>query len=142
MRECNNYFYKWRERGTFNIASNVISGIKGKYIAGQYIRIVGSIMNDGVYKVETYQNGNVTVLGLTDEGFTGYVCGLVVPKEFIKLCEDIKVFNANSKPSDITAESFEGYSYTKSGQGWNGAFKNELRPYRKMKDSFNHVDIL
>ena len=50
---------------------------------GQYYRIVGSFMNDGVYKRGTDD------LDLADEEFYGAVWAMRVPREFVKLVDDI-----------------------------------------------------
>lgn len=107
-------------------------------LPGQYFRIVGSRLNDGVYQYPA-QN-------LLDETFTGEVWEMRVPKDFIDLAGEIgdwvtKYGDAANSP--YTSESFGGYSYTKAqGRGsgssgatltsWQAAFQTRLNQYRKL----------
>lgn len=57
--ECRNYFYIHdsqgrviADRGNFSISDGVISKISEKYMVGQYIRIIGSVFNDGLYQID------------------------------------------------------------------------------------------
>lgn len=100
---------------------------------GQYFRIVGSRMNDGVYKYPAS--------GLIDETFSGAIWAMNVPPAFVKLAEEIKAYreNASANPSVYVSESFGGYSYTKA-TGKNGAplswqtiFAERINPYRRIR---------
>ena len=51
-----------RAAGTFTISSGVISPLPSSLIAGQYIRIVGSLLNDGIYLLPS--NFTISTLGL------------------------------------------------------------------------------
>jgi len=136
MKECNNYFYRWKERNTFTIDNNSIT-VTGTYLVGQYIRIVGSIMNDGVYQMETYADNKITILGLTNEVFEGIIYGLVVPKEFVVLSDKIIEYNTNNTINNKASEGFNNYSvsYTTGENGsplqWQGIFKKDLDIYRQ-----------
>ena len=147
MNYCNNYFYNFREYGKYIINNKSIK-IKGKYIKGQYIKIVGSILNDGVYKVDGYINGFITIEGLEDEVFEGYICSLSVPKNFIKLSEEINQFKETDKPSSYTSESFGNYSYSKATNKngiplrWTDVFMSEIKQYRKIYDDFRRVEVI
>ncbi len=102
---------------------------------GQYYRIVGSVLNDGVYK------HGVDDTELQDEEFFGAVWSMRVPRAFIALVEKIEDWcdtHASALDSPFQSESFENYSYTKqSGQngavaGWEAHFANELNAYRRL----------
>lgn len=100
---------------------------------GQYFRIVGSALNDGVYK---YGNN----LKLTDEVFVGAVWAMNVPPVFIALADEIKAFNESDagNPSAYTSESFGGYSYSKATDSngapltWQTVFAKRLNKYRRV----------
>lgn len=104
--------------------------------AGQYFRIVGSVLNDGVY-----QYGDCA---LRDETFEGAVWAMAVPSEFLRLEEEIKAWRTqyeNAANSPFQSESFAGYSYTKSSAngnsggsvtGWQGVFASRLNKWRKL----------
>lgn len=139
MKECNNYFYRWKETNTFIIDNNSITVI-GKYLVGQYIRIEGSIMNDGVYQVESQEDNKIIVIGLTDEVFEGTIYGLVVPKDFTTLSDKIEEYNTNNVTSSKSSEGFNNYSVSyatdKNGKPlqWQEMFKNEIDTYRQAFD--------
>lgn len=136
MKLCNNYFYKFKEEGNFLISDNTIC-TRGAYCRGQYIRIIGSVLNDGIYKIARVEDNTIHLdEDLSDEMFTGVIVGLGVPKAFIELCEAIKKYDEENKPSDYTSESFTGYSYTKalnkdgSVKTGKDIYAKELKAYR------------
>lgn len=139
MKECNNYFYKWKETNTFTINNNTIE-VTGTYLVGQYVRIVGSIVNDGIYQIETYTSGKITIIGLTDEVFEGTIYGLSVPKDFIELESKIETYNNKNVISNKSSEGFNNYSvgYAKDKNGkplqWQEIFKSDINIYRQMYD--------
>lgn len=130
MRECRNWFVTQNgvHLGEFSIKGGSIA--LPFLRAGQYFRIVGSVMNDGVY-----QYGNCS---LRDETFDGAVWAMAVPAEFMRLEEEIKTWRTqyeNAANSPFQSESFAGYSYTKSSAngdsggsvtGWQGVFASRL----------------
>jgi hypothetical protein len=61
--KLNNYFEREIHTGTFTVENGSIS--LPFLLNGQYFRIVGSVLNDGVYKYPCS--------GLTDESFRGEV---------------------------------------------------------------------
>lgn len=102
-------------------------------IAGQYFRIVGSVLNDGVYQYP--------VSDLADETFSGAVWAMSVPPAVISLADEIAEWNeknAETLASPYTSESFGGYSYTKatSGDGgaytWKNQFASRLNKWRRL----------
>lgn len=105
--------------------------------SGQYYRIVGSGMNDGVYQYPTSD--------LIDETFDGAVWEMAVPKEVQKLVTEIEQWTskyAEALESPYQSESFGGYSYSKasvtgsgngsSGVTWQSAFHSRLNRWRKL----------
>lgn len=102
---------------------------------GQYYRVIGSAMNDGVYC-----HGHDD-LAMQDESFWGTIWTMRVPKDFIKLCKEIESWQAKNEEAlsgPYQSESFGGYSYSKgtSASGgaysWQDQFKNKLNRYRKL----------
>ncbi len=137
MLKCNNYFYRFREAGAYVISNNKIIGVRGKYAKGQYIRIINSILNDGVYKISAIAENEITIEeGLNDEMFNGTICGLAVPSKFIDIANKIKAYDSEYKASDIISESVTGYSYTKAtnkdGKALTGTdiYADEWKQYR------------
>ena len=149
LSELCGYLRNWFDRekyiGDFTINNGVIIPL-GKTISllnGQYIRIVGSILNDGVY---LYNPEGIE--GLIDETFHGAVWSLAIPKEVVALDQEIDAWMQKYGGSDSAAmspfasESFGGYSYTKSTSnteesssglgGWQSAFASRLSQWRKI----------
>lgn len=136
MRECRNYFLipGGVHPDTYTIKSGSIA--LPFLRAGQYFRVVGSVLNDGVY-----QYGNCS---LRDETFDGAIWAMAVPTEFLHLEEEIKAWRTqyeNAANSPFQSESFAGYSYTKSSTkgnsggsvtGWQGVFASRLNKWRKL----------
>lgn len=130
-----NYFVYARYSGTFSIEGGSISL---PFLAdGQYFRICGSRLNDGVYQYPAF--------GLTDETFSGVIWEMRVPRLFLDLVSEISDWqekNGDIVASPYTSESFGGYSYTlatgtnadgtTASAGWQNTFKERLNPYRKL----------
>lgn len=148
-QECRNYFAPASKKenksfihaGTFTISGHSVTPLD--FIReGQYFRIVGSAMNDGVYL-----NTTEGLKELTDETFTGSVWEMSVPRAFLDLCEDIAEWRTQNEAigsanmSPFTAESFAGYSYQKGGGGsssgsnavtWQAQFARRLSAWRRL----------
>jgi len=137
MKECNNYFYRWKETNTFTIENGTIE-VEGTYLVGQYIKLTGSIMNDGVYKAETVVDNTITILGLINEVFYGIIYGLAIPKEFISLSDRVEEYNIKNVISNKSSEGFNNYSvgYATNGNGkpmqWQDIFKADIDTYRQI----------
>lgn len=120
--ELKNYFLRDRDKdihyGLYKISDGSID--LPFLLDGQYFRIVGSVLNDGVYQYPAS--------ALADEEFSGAVWAMAVPPSVIALSAEIDAWNeknAEALSSPYTSESFGGYSYTKAttgGVGTNGAF--------------------
>ena len=146
--ECRNFFAPATKKtdrsfihaGTFTISNKTIAPLDF-ILTGQYFRIVGSAMNDGVYC-----NTVDGLKALTDETFTGAVWEMSVPRAFLDLCEDIAAWRVqneavgSSNMSPFTAESFAGYSYQKGSGGasgsnsvtWQSQFAARLAAWRRL----------
>ena len=117
--------------GTFDISGGKLAPLD--FVKdGQYVRIVGSLFNDGVYQYP--------VAELTDESFTGAVWALAIPPNVKALADEIKAYEESegAKPSPYTSESFGNYSYTKASGAngaplsWKAVFADRLKNYRRM----------
>lgn len=135
--EVKNYFVQPDvdiHAGNYTISGGLISPIPFVQV-GQYYRIVGSALNDGVYKRGTDDRQ------LKDEEFFGAVWSMRLPKDFIELCAEISSWqtaNADALSGPYQSESFAGYSYSKGsssnggGWTWKDQFKNKLNAYSKL----------
>ena len=136
--ELKNYFLRDRNAdihyGEYTISGGSID--LPFLLDGQYFRIVGSVLNDGVYQYPAD--------GLADEEFTGAVWAMAVPPAVVALAADIESWNeknADALASPYTSESFGGYSYTKAsgssnngsgGYTWRDQFASRLAKYRRL----------
>ena len=141
--EIKNYFTFEGDKhiGDFEIIDGLIT--PSFDIPTDYIRIVGSHLNDGVHKLSDAD--------LIDEGkFHGAIWVMSPPKAFLDLVKDIADWQAkyggidSQAMSPFNSESFGGYSYSKSsgnnGEGgmssvatWQGAFAARLKAFRRIR---------
>lgn len=131
LAEIRNYFAVKVHSGDFEVIGGKLSPLDFLQ-NGQYFRIVGSVMNDGVYRYP--------YSGLTDETFSGEIWALAVPPTLIALAADVEEYEKKAKEtvSLYTSESFGGYSYTKatdsngSPLSWEKVFAKRLNKWRKI----------
>jgi hypothetical protein len=140
--EIKNYFTYDEDKhiGDWVISNGQISPIID--FPTDYIRIVGSRLNDGVH--EKNKNG---VFDLVDEEFHGGIWIMSPSKDFLNIVKEIsdwknKYLNVDSQAmSPFTSESFGGYSYSKSAGGdatngsaasWQSVFASRLNQWRKI----------
>lgn len=138
LQYLRNWFRRSIAYGTVIIKDGRIESIGGEstdglFQVGQYIRILGSVLNDGIYQLNTCE--------LIDETFEGAVWGLAIPRAVLDLVAEIEAWqtkNGDTAASPFTSESFGGYSYSKGGGGtegdtsWRTAFASRLNPWRKI----------
>lgn len=130
--KLNNYFEQEIYTGTFTVENGSIS--LPFLLNGQYFRIVGSVLNDGVYKYPCSE--------LTDESFLGEVWAMGVPPALIALLAEINEWQTKygeTVQSPYSSESFAGYSYSKATDSqtggavtWQSAFRSQLSKWRKI----------
>lgn len=136
--ELHNYFLRDADKdiheGEYTITGGSLPELPF-LIEGQYFRIVGSILNDGVYQYPTSE--------LSDERFNGAIWAMAVPPAVVALSSEIDAWcanNANAINSPFTSESFGDYSYSKRTDGtnasgaisWQGQFASRLNKYRRL----------
>ena len=143
----NNWFAVGRYDDTYTIEDGKLT--LPFLVNGQYFRILGSLLNDGVYK---YANGTAldetgTEITLIDETFDGSVWALAIPKGFLSMVEEITAWTAkNGDGGAYTSESFGGYSYSKATNskgmavGWRDVFAAQLAPWKKPAGSWQYAN--
>jgi len=133
---CHNYFWRTKYKVRLSIVDGTFTADFLKN--GQYFRIIGSDLNEGVY---VYPASN-----MKDEEFEGEIWSMAVPQAVIDLASDMEAWKAqygtvdSPAMSPYSAESFGNYSYSKGGSSsststgadiWS-AFASRLKPYRKI----------
>ena len=143
----NNWFVVGRYDDTYTIEDGKLT--LPFLVNGQYFRILGSLLNDGVYK---YANGTAldetgAEITLIDETFDGSVWALAIPKGFLSMVEEITAWTAkNGDGGAYTSESFGGYSYSKAinskgmAVGWRDVFAAQLAPWKKPAGSWQYAE--
>lgn len=136
LDHIHNYFIKDVYKGEYEIVANAID--LPFLIPGQYFKIVGSVLNDGLYKYPTDE--------LQDETFEGEIWALAIPVAVINLADDVAAWiekYGEQAASPYQSESFGGYSYSKkSGNNqssnqsasfdWQDVFRSRLNHWRKI----------
>ena len=130
MRYCRNFFVRSCWSGKFEVKGGTIDlPLKD----GQYFLVEGSIFNDGVH---TYPD-----FDLADEEFEGYVYGLAIPPEFVRLSEEIQTWVEKYRDvinSPYQSESFGGYTYSKIGGNTTSGDASSLSWQKKFSASLNN----
>ena len=142
--ELKNYFTYDADKhiGDFTISNSAIS--PSFDLPTDYIRIVGSRLNDGVHKKK---NGSFQ---LVDESFHGGIWVMSPPADFLALVAEIEAWQAkyggvsSENMSPFQSESFGGYLYSKSSGGsasgggssvstWQSTYASRLNMYRRAR---------
>lgn len=130
LRHLNNWFDVRREFGTFTLSKG--GGTLPPLKDGQYFRVVGSVLNDGLYQYpHTF---------ITEETFDGAIWALAIPNAVLALVDDISAWqDKNGDQGAYTSESFGGYSYSRATDSvtggavtWESAFRSRLDKWRKL----------
>ena len=144
----NKYFPYTAEYNTFSVVADGIEGTFNEtYLVGQYISILDSFLNDGVYKITGVTNTKLTLdAALLAESSKLCIHGLKLPKAYLSVISAIETYTAGqSTQAEISSESQGSRSVTyKDGSGWQSAFKSKLSPYMSMFDdrrNFIEYDI-
>lgn len=135
----NNYFWRTKRNVKMTISGGTFTVDFLK--EGQYFRILGSDLNEGVYKYP--------VTGLKDEEFEGQIWSMAVPQTVIDLASEIGTWQEKYGAADSAAmspfnsESFGIYSYDKGSassssgsenpNSWQSVFASRLIPYRRLR---------
>lgn len=142
------YLHNWFDRGQSKWVGKIAVNEDGEMTDdghaldlknGQYFRIIGSTLNDGVHLYPASD--------LVAEEFEGAVWAMAVPPAVIALSQKIDLWEQkyggvdSAAMSPYTSESFDGYSYSKGGGSYSGSgssvtwmdvFGNALNPWRKL----------
>lgn len=138
------HLHNWFERETIKVASCHIDGgslptsITERLLDGQFYRIEGSYLNDGLHQHPDTE--------LADETFDGSVSLLAIPKALLLVVDEISDWqsaNGTAVDGPYASESFGGYTYSlksdagagsSSGglSGWRLAFRDKLNHWRKI----------
>lgn len=129
--------------GEWTISDGAID-LTGIVLPGQYFRIVGSALNDGVYQYAPEDTEGNEPESLTDETFVGEIWPMRVPRDMLGLCAEIEAWQTQygaAMASPYQSESVIGvYSYTKAAgsasgstsEAWADIFRSRLNQWRRL----------
>lgn len=139
-----NWFEVEKYIGDFTIADGRLdlpNTTSTQLLEGQYFRIVGSVLNDGVYQYHASEPNSA----LVDETFHGAVWALAIPKEVLDLDVEItawqtKYGQASLSPYASESLSASSYSYSRGSVStdgsatitWKNIFADRLARWRKI----------
>ena len=133
LRALRNWFVRDKATGRIRVEGGALVPPEGLALAdGQYIRVTGSVFNDGLHRWPC--------TGMADEEFVGTVWARAVPRAVVDLADEIEAWqteHSEELDSPYASESFGGYSYTRGGGDgspitWRQQFKARLDPWRKL----------
>lgn len=135
LQYLNNYFVVDTVDSSL-IETDGITVLENKFVVGQYILVLYSKLNDGVYKISGITGNKLSIdtdLDLLEESGAFYVCGLAIPRAVLTICGEIDTYNTNHS-SMARSESLGDYSVTWGNDdvSWISSFRKRLAPYRKV----------
>lgn len=137
LQSINNYFVDdYCDMSAITLDSIIVE-TPSKFIEGQYVLIIGSKMNDGVYLVSNIDGTELTL----DASFDFVpettkdmvVCSLSIPRAILSIVDEIVAYNAKNDGS-VKSESLGDYSVSYGGNqdaSWITVFRRKLTPYKK-----------
>lgn len=140
MREMHNVFLGRKAPGTWKLEDGRLIPVEAELLpenmllAGDWIALVGSRRNDGVYQVG--EDGRLN--GVRDETWDGTVWVLEPPSGFLRLCEEIAAWVEANPDDGVKRETFGTYSVERAvrtdglSMNWRHVFAASLAVYRRM----------
>lgn len=119
------------------------------FIAGDDIRIYGSIRNDGAYRIDSVNSNTLTidsVYSLKDDESVALVLKVNYPIDLKTIVANIVSYNINDKiDKTMKTEKIDDYSYTMSDNinGYPSSLTNGLNNYRKLyKEDYSNYYLI
>lgn len=149
IKEINNYFLEYSNGvlsnsytvdSTFTATGTIEGDFTDTFIAGEYILIQGTRLNDGIYLISAIDDTSITIdadldiVLSTEAEVETTLTKLYIPKSLIALIAEIKTFNS-STTAGISSESqgSRSISYENGSSTWTSAFSGRLSAYKKLK---------
>jgi hypothetical protein len=134
MLDVNNFFTKEFETVDAEITATKIKGdFQNNYIAGQYVRVEESYLNNDVYKITAVTDTEITLdATLLPETTTILLYSLAVPQAFLTLANEIISDGSNK---GVQSETVSRYSvnYGDGGSSWKSVYRDSLTRWRKLR---------
>jgi len=135
MKQINNFFVRSSENGNYEIvADGIIGTFSNTYIAGSYLIIKNSFLNDDIYKILSVTSTKLVLDAILEPENTKENILLVLsspPKDFIALATEIVGYN--EKGVGVSSEGLDDYSVSYNTDGsWENIYKTKLIRYRRV----------
>lgn len=133
MREVRNAFQRSVLRGDFAVEDGALRG-HPYLLPGDWVALGGSRYSDGIHQL----GEGLALPGARDERFTGAVWLLAPPADFLRLCEEIRLWEEEHPPVAERSERFGAFSVSRAVDAmglpvdWRAVFAARLLPWRKM----------
>lgn len=143
LRYLNDYFiryycgvrqYSYTKDATFSSDTISATSFDDTFLAGEYIKIYGSRLNDGVYKITEANTDNIVLDATltTEEEISVELTKCFIPIDLLEIIEEIDTYNSNVTDG-ISSESQGNRSVSYVGSGWKQAFQARLAPFKKVR---------
>lgn len=137
LEETLTYFPISIETATMSIVSDGIGfTFNEDYLVGQYVNILGSVLNDGTYKITGVTSSKLTLDAtlLAEENYI-QLFGLALPRALTTLITEIETYAASSGNANLS-EEWQGKRKVKyaSGSNWRDSFSARLDNFRSVYD--------
>ena len=148
LKEINNYF-PWKGfDGTVHLytvdiiftATDTMTGdFEDTYMVGEYVKVSGSRLNNGVFKISAITDTTITIDTTVDqiikeeEEIIVDVVKVAIPDELVAIINDIETYDSQAKDG-LQAESQADRSVTYSkGSSGTDVFRSKLAKWNKVK---------
>lgn len=142
----NNFYkdldYEYAIDTTFTNTTTMTGDFADTFVAGEYVLISGSRLNDGlIAKIDSINDTTLVIDSNNDRLLTVEsevevnIIKLALPYALIKLIEDIANYVLDNGVTDgVASESIDDYSiaYASADSSWSGMFKARLSKFRKL----------
>ena len=137
------YIYEYPIQATFTATDTISGDFEDTFLVGEYIKIEGSRLNDGVFKIAAIDNTTLTIdtnfdqLIKTETEISVAMIKCFIPESLTDLIAEIKTYTDSHTVDGVKSESIDDYSITYTDEagksGWQGVFKGRLAQYKRVR---------
>lgn len=137
LREINCFYIRSSDSVTAIGENTLTVGNGSKFVAGQYVYVQGSVLNDGIYRIASVDGNVLGIVGsvmMVEASVVGWIYGLAIPKDLLAIIDEIKTYqlSVSGNAQNIASETLGDYSVTYGGgsNSWTEVYKKRLMPYK------------
>ena len=143
LNYLHNYFpdtdYYFQTACTFTATDTIAGDFEDTYIVGEYIRILDTRLNDGVYLIKAISDTEITIDATvdlatrTETEITARITKADIPRDLISLIAEIKTYNTSGVvPIVSESQGNRSVTYAKDSS-WKSVYTGMLSNYRKLR---------